>query len=38
VIIRRFGRIDDAPITGAKDRSGRATITEHRHKAEQGER
>ena len=34
VIIRRFGRIDDAPIAGAKDRSGRATITEHRHKAE----
>ena len=29
VIIRRFGRIDDAtPTTGAKDRSDRATVTE----------
>jgi ATP synthase protein I len=35
VIIRRFGRIDDAaPVAGAKDRSGRATETERRHEAE----
>ena len=35
VIIRRFGRIDDAaPTTSAKDRSDRATITERRHEAE----
>jgi ATP synthase protein I len=39
VIIRRFGRIDDAaPTPGAKDRSDRATVTERRHEAEQGER
>ena len=35
VIIRRFGRIDDAaPTPGAKDRSDRATVTERRHEAE----
>ena len=34
VIIRRFGRIDDAPVAGAKDRSGQATVTEHRRDAE----
>jgi ATP synthase protein I len=35
VIIRRFGRFDDAVVTGsAKDRSDHATVTEHRHKAE----
>jgi F0F1-type ATP synthase assembly protein I len=39
VIIRRFGRIDDAaPPTGAKDRSNQATVTGHTHKAEKGER
>ena len=34
VIIRRFGRIDDAPVAGAKDRSGQATVTEHIRDAE----
>jgi F0F1-type ATP synthase assembly protein I len=35
VIIRRFGRIDDAaPTTGAKDRSDRAAVTERGHEAE----
>lgn len=34
VIIRRFGRIDDAPAAGAKDRSGQVTVTEHRRDAE----
>jgi hypothetical protein len=34
VIIRRYGRIDEAPATGAKDRSGQATVTEHRRDAE----
>lgn len=35
VIIRRFGRIDDAaPAAGAKDRSDQGTVTERRHKAE----
>ena len=35
VIIRRFGRIDDAaPVAGAKDHDDRATPTEHKHKAE----
>src|SRR5512132_3293383 len=35
VIIRRFGRIDDAaPTTGAKERSDRVTVTERRHEAE----
>jgi ATP synthase protein I len=34
VIIRRFGRIDDAPPADAKDRSGQATVTEHRRDAE----
>jgi F0F1-type ATP synthase assembly protein I len=34
VIIRRYGRIDDAPATGAKDRSGQATVTERRRDAE----
>jgi F0F1-type ATP synthase assembly protein I len=34
VIIRRFGRIDDAPVAGAKDRSRQATVTEHRRDAE----
>lgn len=39
VIIRRFGRIDDeVSAAGAKDRSNRATLTEHRHEAERGER
>ena len=35
VIIRRFGRIDDAvPTPGAKDRSDRATVIGRRHEAE----
>jgi hypothetical protein len=35
VIIRRFGRIDDAaPAAGAKDRSDQAAVTERRHEAE----
>jgi F0F1-type ATP synthase assembly protein I len=35
VIIRRFGRIDDAaPAAGAKDRSDQATVTERGHEAE----
>ena len=34
MIIRRYGRIDDAPVTGLKDGSGQATVTEHRHEAE----
>jgi ATP synthase protein I len=39
VIIRRYGRIHDgAPGTGAKDRSNQATVTEHTHEAEKGER
>jgi F0F1-type ATP synthase assembly protein I len=39
VIIRRFGRVDDAaPAPGAKDRSNQAAVTEHRHEAEKGER
>jgi F0F1-type ATP synthase assembly protein I len=39
VIIRRFGRVDDAaPLKGAKDRSNQATTTGHRHEAEKGER
>jgi F0F1-type ATP synthase assembly protein I len=39
VIIRRFGRIDDeVSAAGAKDRSNQATLTEHRHEAERGER
>jgi F0F1-type ATP synthase assembly protein I len=34
VIIRRFGRIDDAAsVGGAKDHRYRAAATEHRHKA-----
>ena len=37
VIIRRFGRIDDAaPATGTKDRSNQGTVTGQ--KAEKGER
>ena len=39
VIIRRFGRIEDeAPATGAKNRSNQAAVTEHTHEAERGER
>jgi F0F1-type ATP synthase assembly protein I len=39
VIIRRFGRIDDeVSAAGTKDRSNQATLTEHRHEAERGER
>ena len=35
VIIRRFGRVDDAATTAnAKDRSDQASVTEHRHEAE----
>ena len=35
MIIRRYGRVDEAaPALSAKDRSNRATITEHRHEAE----
>jgi F0F1-type ATP synthase assembly protein I len=35
VIIRRFGRVDDAVIgSHAKDRRDQASVTEHRHKAE----
>jgi F0F1-type ATP synthase assembly protein I len=35
VIIRRFGRVDDAVIgIHAKDRSDQASVTEHRHRAE----
>ena len=37
VIIRRFGRIDDAaPATGAKDRSNQATVTGHAEGREGG--
>jgi ATP synthase protein I len=39
VIIRRFGRVDDAaPVTGAKDRSSQAAATGHTREAEKGER
>jgi len=39
VIIRRYGRIDEVPAAqGAKNRSDQATVSEHRQKAEQGER
>jgi ATP synthase protein I len=39
VIIRRYGRIDDAaPATGVEDRSKQAAVTQHRHEAEEGER
>jgi F0F1-type ATP synthase assembly protein I len=39
VIIRRFGRIDDeAPVTGAKDRSDRRRTPGHTQQAEKGER
>ena len=39
VIIRRFGRIDDAaPATGAKNRSNQTKVTGHSHEAEEGER
>jgi ATP synthase protein I len=39
VIIRRFGRIDDAaPATGAKNRSNQTKVTGHTHEAEEGER
>jgi F0F1-type ATP synthase assembly protein I len=39
VIIRRFGRVDDAANTAnAKDRGDQATVTEQRHEAEKGER
>ena len=39
VIIRRFGRVDDAaPVTGAKDRSDQAAATGHTREAERGER
>jgi ATP synthase protein I len=35
VIIRRFGRVDDAVSTShAKNRSDHASVTEHRHEAE----
>jgi ATP synthase protein I len=35
VIIRRFGRVDDAvPTSNARGRSNHATVTEHRHDAE----
>jgi ATP synthase protein I len=34
VIIRRFGRVDDAVSRSAKDRSDHASVTEHRHEAE----
>lgn len=39
VIIRRFGRVDDAAlVTGVKDRSNQATVTGHAHEPERGER
>src|SRR5687768_5468533 len=39
VIIRRFGRVDDAAsVTGAKDRSSQAAATGHMREAEKGER
>jgi ATP synthase protein I len=38
VIIRRFGQIDDGISAGVKDRGNQATLTEHRHEAERGER
>ncbi len=39
VIIRRYGRIDDAaPATAVEDRGNQAAVTEHRHEAEEGER
>jgi ATP synthase protein I len=39
VIIRRYGRIDDAaPAMGVKDRTNQARVTEHTHEAERGER
>jgi ATP synthase protein I len=38
VIIRRYGRVDDAiPVTGAKDRSSQDAATGHTHEAERGE-
>jgi ATP synthase protein I len=39
VIIRRYGRIDDAaPATSVEDGSKQAAVTQHRHEAEEGER
>ena len=39
VIIRRFGRLDDAaPAAGAEDRSSQTTVADHRYGAEKGER
>jgi len=39
VIIRRFGRVDDAaPATGANMRSNQTKVTGHAHEAEKGER
>jgi ATP synthase protein I len=39
VIIRRFGRIDEAaPAAGAKDRSDKSTVSGHTPQAEKGER
>jgi ATP synthase protein I len=37
VIIRRYGHIDDV-APGVKDRGNQATLTEHTHEAERGER
>src|SRR4029453_648779 len=38
VIIRRFGRVDDAtPATGGKNRSNQTKVTGHTHGAEEGE-
>ena len=34
VIIRRFGRNDDAPAAGAKDSSGQVTVNEPKRDAE----
>jgi ATP synthase protein I len=39
VIIRRYGRIDDAAAaTGVEDRNKQAAVTQHRREAEEGER
>ena len=39
VIIRRFGRVDDAAAaTGAKNRSSQGTVTGQTQKSEKGER
>jgi ATP synthase protein I len=38
VIIRRFGRVDDAAAEAAKDRGNQSTLTEQGREAKRGER